>query len=108
MQARLEVAYDPGKEPIERYLDRTARIAAALASLGKPSEEGVLELLHAEAAVMLNIFEAAPDDVDLQNARLQEELVIQFLEIDSISGQFVKIQALENVMSRMGHGSGEA
>ena len=90
MQARLEATYDPGKEPIERYLDRTARIAAALASLGRPCEEGVLELLHAEAAIMLNIFEAAPDDVNQQNVRLQEEFAIQFLEIDGTRGQFVK------------------
>ena len=59
-----------------------------------------MELLHAEAAVMLNIFEAAPADVGQQNVRLQEEFAIQFLEIDGTSGQFVKIQALENVMSR--------
>ena len=87
---------------MERYLERAGRIVAALASLGRPCDEGVLELLHAEAAVTLTIFEAAPDNVEQQNARLQEEFAIQFLEIDGTTGQFVKIQALENVMMRRG------
>ena len=102
MQVRLATAYDPGKEPIERYLDRTQRIAAALASLGRPCGEGVLELLHAEAGVLLTIYEAAPTDVGQQNVRLQEEFAFQFLEIDGTATQSVKIQALENVMSRRG------
>ena len=87
---------------MERYLERTGRIVAALASLGRPCDDGVLELLHAEAAVTLTIFEAAPDNLEQQNARLQEEFAIQFLEIDGTAGQFVKIQALENVMMRRG------
>ena len=102
MMNRLGVPYDPKKEPMERYLERAGRIVAALASLGRPCDDGVLELLHAEAAVTLTIFEAAPDNVGEQNARLQEEFAIQFLEIDGTAGQFVKIQALENVMMRRG------
>ena len=78
MMNRLGAPYDPKKEPMERYLERTGRIVAALASLGRPCDDGVLELLHAEAAVTLNIFEAAPDSVELQNVRLQEEFAIQF------------------------------
>ena len=91
---RLGVPYDPKKEPMDMYLGRARRIVAALASLGRPCDEGVLELLQSEAAVTLTIFEAAPDNVEQQNARLQEEFAIQFLEIDGTAGQFAKIQAL--------------
>ena len=43
LDAKLQIPYDPAKEPIERYLERTLRVAAALGSLGRPIADGVVE-----------------------------------------------------------------
>ena len=102
LNAKLLIPYDPAKEPIERYLERTSRIAAALNSLGNPIADGVVENLQAEAEVLLSIYESAPNDRDAQNERLKEEFAFQFLDIDGTATQFAKLTALENVLARRG------
>ena len=102
LNAKLQIPFDPAKEPIERYLERTQRIVTALSSLGKPVAEGVVDGLQAEAEVLLSIYESAPNDRDAQNERLKEEFAFQFLDIDGTATQFAKLTALENVLARRG------
>ena len=87
MHGKLREAYDPRKEPIEKYLERIQRIARVLAGLRRPYDEGALELLHAEAGVLLSIYEASQGDEEQQNVRLQEEFAFQFLGIDGTAVQ---------------------
>ena len=55
-----------------------------LTSLGRPLEQGALELLHAEAVVILMVYESSPDNIEAQNSRLQEKFACQFMEIDGL------------------------
>ncbi len=87
-------SYRPDVEPLEKYNDRVIRQATALATLGEPLAEGVLEGLLAKATYELRLYEEAKDDPDRQVRILKREYAFELLDVDGTVEQAMRLEAL--------------
>ena len=92
-------SYRPDVEPLEKYADRIVRQATALAQLGEPLAQGVLEGLLAKAKYELRLHEEAKENMDRQVRILKREYAFELLDVDGTIEQAMRLEALETLLT---------
>jgi hypothetical protein len=99
--------FAPATEVLERYTERTKKQAKALAALGEPLGDGVLEALLAKATYENKIHEEAMGDALRQLRLLKREYAFELADIDGSVTQAGKLSALESLLEARGENTAE-
>ena len=75
--------FDPYKESVDKYINRTTRQAVFLANMGEPLDAGVLDVCHYIAGFTNRLHEEARDDEVRKLRIVSRELGFEMLDIDN-------------------------
>ena len=95
-------AYSPEKELLEVYQNRIRRQAGALAGMGEPLSEGVLETLITKSEIEMRLYEEAKGDPQRQTRILKREFAFEMVDLNDTPEQAHKISALEALLENKG------